>query len=175
MLLIIFYYPVIKLQKCHTFIIISFQNRKKALEKKGTRWFDPSEPTIELYFGLDFPTHFVPETIVAMELALRIQNALKEVEPQPDHVPLVMVCVVHVSSSQWKFNAIKQLLSDLFFLVVFGCGRTSSQNCTYFESTGGEVGQCRFRICPCSDNICQLRLDFETFVLNQPDTSESIN
>lgn len=54
---------------------------------------------------------------------------------------------------------------------IFGCGRTSSQNCTYFESTGGEVGQCRFRICPCSDNICQLRLDFETFVLNQPDTS----
>ncbi|XP_059097890.1 uncharacterized protein LOC131892135 [Tigriopus californicus] len=54
---------------------------------------------------------------------------------------------------------------------VLGCGSTSSQNCTYFESTGTEVGSCRMKVCPCNDNICQLRLDFETFVLNQPDAS----
>ncbi|XP_059097889.1 uncharacterized protein LOC131892134 [Tigriopus californicus] len=54
---------------------------------------------------------------------------------------------------------------------VLGCGSTSSQNCTYFESTGTEAGSCRMKICPCNGNICQLRLDFETFVLNQPDAS----
>ena len=33
-----------------------------------------------------------------------------------------------------------------------------------------DAGECRLRVCQCSDNICQLRLDFDTFVLNQPDT-----
>lgn len=33
------------------------------------------------------------------------------------------------------------------------------------------AGECRLRVCPCSEHICQLRLDFSTFVLNQPDTS----
>lgn len=52
-----------------------------------------------------------------------------------------------------------------------GCGGTSSQNCTYFQSGGQEVGQCRLKICPCGDNICQLRLDFSTFVITGPETT----
>merc|ERR1711971_124357 len=52
-----------------------------------------------------------------------------------------------------------------------GCGETSSENCTYFQSGGQEVGQCRIKICPCSDNICQLRLDFSTFVITGPETT----
>ena len=36
--------------------------------------------------------------------------------------------------------------------------------------TVSEVGACRAKICKCNDNICQLRLDFETFVLNGPNT-----
>ena len=36
--------------------------------------------------------------------------------------------------------------------------------------TISEVGACRAKICKCNDNICQLRLDFETFVLNGPNT-----
>ena len=51
------------------------------------------------------------------------------------------------------------------------CGQISSENCTYFQSSGTEVGQCRLKICPCNDNICQLRLDFQTFVINQPKTT----
>ena len=54
------------------------------------------------------------------------------------------------------------------------CGQSSSENCTYFQSNGAEIGQCRIKICPCSDNICQLRLDFQTFVINQPKTSKFI-
>jgi len=57
-----------------------------------------------------------------------------------------------------------------------GCGGTSSENCTYFQSGGQEVGQCRLKICPCSDNICQLRLDFQTFVITGPSTeTTSVN
>jgi hypothetical protein len=44
------------------------------------------------------------------------------------------------------------------------------QNCTYFESSGVTAGSCRARICPCSNNICQLRLDFNTFVITGPST-----
>eukprot|EP00095_Tigriopus_kingsejongensis_P003561 maker-scaffold877_size102761-snap-gene-0.12 protein:Tk03561 transcript:maker-scaffold877_size102761-snap-gene-0.12-mRNA-1 annotation:"PREDICTED: uncharacterized protein LOC100161421" len=50
------------------------------------------------------------------------------------------------------------------------CGASSTENCTYFESTGGEVGACRATVCPCSDNICQLRLDFDQFVISGPST-----
>ena len=31
-----------------------------------------------------------------------------------------------------------------------GCGRTSSENCTYFESVGSEVGDCTLTICKVS-------------------------
>ena len=54
--------------------------------------------------------------------------------------------------------------------VTLGCGGTASENCTYFESTGNEMGACRAKICPCNDNICQMRLDFNSFVINQPST-----
>ena len=60
---------------------------------------------------------------------------------------------------------------DCYISVQLNCGQSSSENCTYFQSSGSEVGQCRIKICPCSDNICQLRLDFQNFVINQPKTT----
>ena len=36
------------------------------------------------------------------------------------------------------------------------------------------AGECRLRVCPCSEHICQLRLDFSTFVINQPDTCKNL-
>merc|ERR1711953_419741 len=50
------------------------------------------------------------------------------------------------------------------------CGEKSSQNNTYFESDGSEVGSCNVKICPMNSDICQLRLDFETFVITGPST-----
>ncbi|XP_059097580.1 uncharacterized protein LOC131891908 [Tigriopus californicus] len=41
---------------------------------------------------------------------------------------------------------------------VGNCGGTLSENGTYFESNGGETGACKLKICPCSDNICQVHL-----------------
>eukprot|EP00096_Caligus_rogercresseyi_P010378 TRINITY_DN375_c0_g1_i1.p1 TRINITY_DN375_c0_g1~~TRINITY_DN375_c0_g1_i1.p1 ORF type:complete len:395 (+),score=18.45 TRINITY_DN375_c0_g1_i1:51-1235(+) len=52
-----------------------------------------------------------------------------------------------------------------------GCGGRSAENCTYFTGMGTENGQCRLTICPCSDNICQLRLDFNTFTIAGPATA----
>jgi len=52
-----------------------------------------------------------------------------------------------------------------------GCGKTSSENCTYFESTGSEAaGACTIKICPCSSGICQLRMDFSSFQITGPAT-----
>lgn len=53
---------------------------------------------------------------------------------------------------------------------IMGCGGEKSENCTYFESTKGFSGMCNARICKSSSSICQLRLDFTTFVLTGPST-----
>ena len=52
-----------------------------------------------------------------------------------------------------------------------GCGATKAENMTYFESAGGPpTGACNAKICKCKENICQLRLDFMTFVIAGPNT-----
>merc|ERR1712038_261819 len=54
------------------------------------------------------------------------------------------------------------------------CGNVIAENLTYFESTGSEDGGCSVKICPVNDNICQLRLDFQTFVISGPYTSTAL-
>lgn len=51
------------------------------------------------------------------------------------------------------------------------CSETSSENNTYIKSTGSPTGMCRYKICKQNSNICQLRLDFNTFVITGPSTS----
>ncbi|XP_059085900.1 uncharacterized protein LOC131882682 isoform X2 [Tigriopus californicus] len=57
-----------------------------------------------------------------------------------------------------------------------GCGTTSAENCTYFEPVGTiNPGSCTHTICPCSSDICQMRLDFLLFDITGPSTrTESI-
>eukprot|EP00096_Caligus_rogercresseyi_P007893 TRINITY_DN26032_c0_g1_i1.p1 TRINITY_DN26032_c0_g1~~TRINITY_DN26032_c0_g1_i1.p1 ORF type:complete len:403 (+),score=38.83 TRINITY_DN26032_c0_g1_i1:23-1210(+) len=50
------------------------------------------------------------------------------------------------------------------------CGETSQENCTYFESVGNEQGSCSLKICKCDDSVCQLRLDFQSFMIAGPST-----
>jgi hypothetical protein len=51
------------------------------------------------------------------------------------------------------------------------CGSRSTENNTYFSTSGSESsGSCSLSICP-GDNICQLRLDFNSFVISGPYTS----
>jgi len=50
-------------------------------------------------------------------------------------------------------------------------GGSVSQNLTYFTSSSRSLGSaCKLKICKCATDVCQLRLDFETFVLNNPVT-----
>jgi len=52
-----------------------------------------------------------------------------------------------------------------------GCGSTSSENCTYFDSAGTPTaGACRATVCKCNSNICQFRLDFNQFTITGPST-----
>ncbi len=55
--------------------------------------------------------------------------------------------------------------------VTIGCGGTSSQNCTYFDSNNVMSGACTATICPCGNNICQIRLDFTSFTIAGPSTT----
>lgn len=61
-------------------------------------------------------------------------------------------------------------------LVTMGCGGTKSENLTYFDSmTSYHTGSCNAKICKCTQKVCQLRLDFETFVIAGPSTQTTTN
>ncbi len=47
----------------------------------------------------------------------------------------------------------------------------TNENCTFFENTGAAAGPCNLEVCRCNDNICSLRLDFNTFNIAGPSTS----
>lgn len=46
----------------------------------------------------------------------------------------------------------------------------STENSTYFQSSGTEIGACNAKICA-PPGICQLRLDFSKFDIAQPSKS----
>ena len=51
------------------------------------------------------------------------------------------------------------------------CGRTYSQNLTYWTKTSGTAtSPCTINVCKCQAEVCFLRLDFNSFNLYQPDT-----
>jgi len=57
-------------------------------------------------------------------------------------------------------------------LFVLNCGDESSENSTYFQSSGYfQSGVCNAKICPMTSDICQLRLDFISFNIAEPSTS----
>merc|ERR1712141_526578 len=54
--------------------------------------------------------------------------------------------------------------------VISTCGSSSSENNTYWKSPSSitEGDSCDLTVCPLSTDICQIRLDFTTFVLTGP-------
>ena len=112
-------------------------------------------------------------TQIQMALVTQPLNVVPEVDQMLVHVLVDMEFAVHVSFLKNFTKKCFFYKKNVYFclLVEYGCGRTTSENCSYFQSPGTvDKGECRLRICPCSDNICQIRLDFDTFVINQPDT-----
>ncbi|XP_059086854.1 uncharacterized protein LOC131883404 [Tigriopus californicus] len=57
-----------------------------------------------------------------------------------------------------------------------GCNMEVSENCTYFSSSIGRVGSgfCNAKVCPCSSDICQIRLDFLDFSIAGPSMSAQV-
>lgn len=51
------------------------------------------------------------------------------------------------------------------------CGATVSVNNTYFTHSDSMASPCSLKVCRASSNICQLRMDFDTFELDQPVTT----
>ena len=67
----------------------------------------------------------------------------------------VPVCELAVCLLFWFF--IELLEGVYIFLVSFRCGGTSRENNTYFESGfNAKPGDCRIKICPINDGICQV-------------------
>merc|ERR1711894_298880 len=56
--------------------------------------------------------------------------------------------------------------------VIATCGSSSSENNTYWTQPTSTTGpsSCDLTVCPASDNICRLRLDFTTFAITGPST-----
>ncbi len=51
----------------------------------------------------------------------------------------------------------------------------SNENCTYFNGAGLMAGACQATICPCSDNICQVKCNNENMnVLKNTDFFKKI-
>ena len=55
------------------------------------------------------------------------------------------------------------------------CGGSTQENNTYFASTGSDTSPCSFSVCKTSEDICQIRLNFDLFDIAQPNTSPSIS
>ena len=46
-------------------------------------------------------------------------------------------------------------------------------NNTYFTSGSSDTSPCKFSVCKCSTDICQIKLNFDTFEVDAPDTTTS--
>ena len=59
----------------------------------------------------------------------------------------------------------------MYILVTINCGGSSSENITTFQSPGGSslAGACNAEICKISSDVGQLRLDFTTFTISDPE------
>lgn len=51
------------------------------------------------------------------------------------------------------------------------CGGSTTLNNTYFTSTSSDSSPCKFTVCKSSDDICQIKLNFDTFSVDDPDTT----
>ena len=74
-------------------------------------------------------------------------------------------CVLIEEKTSYNyFSQIKQLN------LLQNCVIIKGENNTYFSSSS-YASPCVLKVCKLSANICQLRLDFDTFVIAQPESS----
>jgi len=54
-----------------------------------------------------------------------------------------------------------------------GCDGSTSLNNSYFTSSSGDTSPCSYTVCKSEANVCQIRLDFDTFVTESPNTESN--
>ena len=70
----------------------------------------------------------------------------------------------------FSFPPMERYSNMYLFSVVKGCDGITYENNTYFSSAT-YASPCVLKVCKMDSNICQLRLDFETFDIAQPESS----
>jgi hypothetical protein len=64
-------------------------------------------------------------------------------------------------------------------LFSLGCGATSSENCTYLVQASTNKAPssdpCTYKICPNSNSICRIRLDFTSFTIAAPQVGTTVD
>ena len=80
------------------------------------------------------------------------------------------ICNLFSCSSLIKIKWIIRTFFPLKTIVNKGCGETATENNTYFSSSSYS-SPCTLKVCKLDDQICQLRLDFDSFVLTNPESS----
>ena len=100
---------------------------------------------------------------IKMVLAIQLKNVKAKGELIQELALLDMASVAHVSVNKLKTHKISKKINSVCCLkiVTVRCGAESRENCTYFESTGSEVGPCSVKICKCDDNVCQVITHFK--------------
>ena len=76
------------------------------------------------------------------------------------------------SFCQRSFRMIPKCKKQFCYIsVTINCGGSSSENITTFQSPGGSslAGACNAEICKISSDVGQLRLDFTTFTISDPE------
>ena len=53
------------------------------------------------------------------------------------------------------------------------CGGRTSVNNTYFTAGDSPSSPCQFTVCKTSDEVCQIRLNFDTFDIGQPSNTQA--
>lgn len=128
-------------------------------------WFDSKMRPVKLW------------TIISWAFATLEKNAWNDREFSLVIVPLDLEYVACVSTFLWSINEkvmkrspfLRQFsqfhVFEAYFSVQVGCNAVARENCTYFSSSIGTIGSgfCNAKVCPCSSDICQIRLDFLDF------------
>ena len=102
-----------------------------------------------------------------MGLVTLPKNAKPKEVPIPDLAPPDTECVAHVILQNCTIQ--NPNFHNAIVSVTVRCGAQISENCTYFESSGSEIGQCGVKICKCDANICQVIFPIRVFTRNCQD------
>ncbi len=91
-----------------------------------------------------------------MEPATWPMSAPAREEPILDPVLQVTECAALVSYKSIMSSLNIPFIDSFVVPVTLRCGSSSNENCTYFESSGSEIGGCSVKICQCDSNVCQV-------------------